>query len=1518
MAGGKIEILIDPDTQGFAGKLQGAMAAPMATAGRLGKELGVLLGVGSLAAAGTQIVKVGNDFKSALNELAGVSGATASQLEAVSARARELGSDATLIGVSAGDAAAAMTELAKGGMSVEQAMSAAHGTLQLAGAAQISAAEAATIQSAALQAFSLDAAEAGRVSDILANAANASSAEISDVAAAMSQSGTIAHQFGIDIDDTATAIAMFANAGIKGSDAGTMLKSALLALTDTGKPAQAAIEELGLTVYDTQGQFVGLPRLFDDLAAAQRRMTPEAYQAAAAVLFGSDAMRLAGVAGQQGGDGFRQLNEAMNRAGSAAELAEAKTQGLPGALSAIGNEAEQVALSLYDLVQGPLTSLANFTAEGISKVPGALSTVTDAAGAVPGPVWAAVASMVALRTSGLDAALDRRAQSAGSAMRRFGQDMDVQHRYAAASGVQLREISAAFAVLENRSPGLRKVAEAYRAGAAPAAEWAARQREAASAAQAASLRSTDLFTSFDRAGSSAFHGAAAGLGRFASVASGSASAAMSGLKMAATGLFNAVGGLPGILTGVAAFAIGQWASSNAEAAQSVAQHKADVDTLASSLDQVTGAITEATRATEAKKLADEGAFAAGREFGLSEQTVMNAAMGNADAQRQVDGAMRSRLASTAQAIAADADLADNIARGNLTVGDFTDALMLNQGALDKLAAAGIDTGWVLRHRTDDMVKLSDAVGASNGRISEAQAKFGELSRATGKAGLDAQTTAQAMRLMADSVTSIPDSKTVIVDSLTEQAQDELTRLGFTVETLPDGQIRVTAPGAMDTLALLDALGVKATGLPGGFIDITDNTPDAIARVDAMGLKVAHRDGRVVITDNSAQVRANVDRNLDGHNTSATHTINIVTTSTSGTRVGHHYGADGGILESYAGGGIRRYALGKLPDQAVIAAPQGARGLVQWAEDETEGEAFIPLARSKRDRSVAIWAEVGRRLNVLNDQTMGLLTAVSGASESPLVSTLAPGGVAAFADGGIMASGLIQFAKGIEGAPYVFGGWGNGWDTDCSGAQSHLANYVSGESGRFTTASQEGELARRGFLSGPGRPGDLRIGWFNGGPGGGHTAGTLPNGVNVEMGGGRGNGQYGGPAAGWNLPGATNWAHFPMSRFSDLDKAASSSAVEAAMKALGASDEVAGEVASGRGVEAAAESMSTSSGSQPMTVEQANWGGQPKTITDIVGEFGKDLFSGLTADALDLAGKSNELGPIAQAIMAVDAAAKNDFKVPVKPDEPSMGSGARSLAAGNGGDGPIPIPGLGDTSEVINYDPKAGTAQWRPLIRIALERTGQSPAEADRTEKQMGHESGGDPKAQNNADSNAAKGTPSKGLMQVIDPTHQLVRGKWPQHFTGLPEDLFHPLTNIVAGIDACVNSWGSLAARWPTTQGYAAGGKFMAAGTADRVAPSTFRIIGDRPDVDEYYLPDNDDPRTLAYGREWAERRGLQLIRMGDRRPPAAPVPAMAGSGGPARELTLVNNGFDRREVVAAADTLRRRDRLASRRQERP
>ena len=362
---------------------------------------GITAGVAGVTAAFKSALTTGMDFTTSMNTMQSVSSASAAQMQKVSAAARQLANDTSLPATSATDAASAMVELAKGGFTVEQSMQAARGTLQLAAAAQIDAATAATIQSQALQAFGKSADYAGTTADILANAANASSAEITDVAAALQQSGTVANQFGLTMTDTAAAIALMANAGIQGSDAGTLLKSALLALTDQGKPAQGAIEELGLQVYDAQGKFVGLSKLFGDLNKASKTMTAEQYQAATATLFGSDAMRLAGIAAQSGAEGYDAMVVAMGRQGSAAEVAAAKTRGLPGAWERFKNAVESASLTLYDAIQGPLTAGLESASGGVNKLVEAAQNAAPAVGAFLTRVKdAAVGAYTALRDSG--------------------------------------------------------------------------------------------------------------------------------------------------------------------------------------------------------------------------------------------------------------------------------------------------------------------------------------------------------------------------------------------------------------------------------------------------------------------------------------------------------------------------------------------------------------------------------------------------------------------------------------------------------------------------------------------------------------------------------------------------------------------------------------------------------------------------------------------------------------------------------------------------------------------------------------------------------------------------------------------------------------------------------------------------------------------------------------------------------------------------------------------------------------
>ena len=354
-----------PDLPGS--RKAGEEAGESAAGGMLGslKRLGPMLAGLGLAGGLQSSLSEGMNFTEQLNVMGGVLGKTAAEMTVVSDKARQLGQDATLPGVSATTAATAMTELAKGGFNAAEAMEAVRGTLQLAGAAGIDAAEAATIQSDALNTFQLQSTEAQRVADLLTNAANASTVEIPQMSQALAQAGSAAAGFGIGIEDTLTSLAMFANFGIKGSDAGTLMKTSLLAITDGGKPATEAMNALGLELYNAQGQFVGYPKMLEQVAAASKRMTEEQFQGATAVLFGSDAMRGAMIAANGGAEAFQKTSDLVVKGAGAAAMAEARMRGLPGAWANFKNTIDGVKMTIYDAIDGPMTGLLNI----LSKIP---------------------------------------------------------------------------------------------------------------------------------------------------------------------------------------------------------------------------------------------------------------------------------------------------------------------------------------------------------------------------------------------------------------------------------------------------------------------------------------------------------------------------------------------------------------------------------------------------------------------------------------------------------------------------------------------------------------------------------------------------------------------------------------------------------------------------------------------------------------------------------------------------------------------------------------------------------------------------------------------------------------------------------------------------------------------------------------------------------------------------------------------------------------------------------------------
>ncbi|EUA18476.1 phage tail tape measure protein, TP901 family, core region [Mycobacterium xenopi 3993] len=216
------------------------------------------------------VFETGLDFDRVANKLQGVTRASAADMDRFRSVAKALGNDLTLPGVSAKDALDAMLELSKGGLGQQDVLKSVRGTLLLSTAAGISPTEAAQSQASVLQAFNLDPSQADRVADLLTAVQQAAPGEIPDFALALQQAGTVAHGFGISIEDTLATLGMFAKAGVVGSDAGTSFKTLLTHLANPSSESQEAIADLGLQLTDTQGNFIGMRNLIQQLGAAGR------------------------------------------------------------------------------------------------------------------------------------------------------------------------------------------------------------------------------------------------------------------------------------------------------------------------------------------------------------------------------------------------------------------------------------------------------------------------------------------------------------------------------------------------------------------------------------------------------------------------------------------------------------------------------------------------------------------------------------------------------------------------------------------------------------------------------------------------------------------------------------------------------------------------------------------------------------------------------------------------------------------------------------------------------------------------------------------------------------------------------------------------------------------------------------------------------------------------------------------------------------------------------------------------
>lgn len=354
------------DTSSFYRGMAVANSAMLQTGGIIAR---VAAGAG-LATLGMGImsVRAAGNFEQSMNIVQAVSGATAAQFKALQTEAIALGKDMKLPNVSAKDAADSMAELSKAGLSVNDVLSATRGTLQFGIAANIGFAESANIVARSLTAFGLEGSKATQVADLFTAAANKSTASAQDIALGFQMASAQFAAGDQTISGLTTSLALMANAGIAGSDAGTSLKTMMNRLMAPTQKAKDLMKDLGFEVYNSEGNMKSMPNIIQSLEQSLAGMSKEQRNATLYTLFGSDAIRAARVQLNAGEEGWRKMEKAITKGGEAQAFAEARTKGFNGALGAFGSAVETVAITLGMAMLPALTSAVRAMANWVNSL----------------------------------------------------------------------------------------------------------------------------------------------------------------------------------------------------------------------------------------------------------------------------------------------------------------------------------------------------------------------------------------------------------------------------------------------------------------------------------------------------------------------------------------------------------------------------------------------------------------------------------------------------------------------------------------------------------------------------------------------------------------------------------------------------------------------------------------------------------------------------------------------------------------------------------------------------------------------------------------------------------------------------------------------------------------------------------------------------------------------------------------------------------------------------------------------
>lgn len=315
-----------------------------------------------ITAIGTVAVKTASDFDSAMSKVAAVSGATGDDLQALRDKAREMGSKTKF---SASEAAEAMNYMAMAGWKTNDMLSGIDGIMNLAAASGEDLATTSDIVTDALTAFGLTAADSGHFADVLAAASSNANTNVSMLGESFKYCAPIAGALGFSCEDTAEALGLMANAGIKSTQSGTSMRSIMTALSGEVKFCSESFGEMEIATTNSDGSMRSLSDILADCRVAFDQMSESEKASAAQSLVGKNAMSGFLALMNAAPEDIDKLSSAIaNCDGTSLSMAETMQDNLAGQLTILKSQLEELAISfgeiLMPIIRDIITKIQGF------------------------------------------------------------------------------------------------------------------------------------------------------------------------------------------------------------------------------------------------------------------------------------------------------------------------------------------------------------------------------------------------------------------------------------------------------------------------------------------------------------------------------------------------------------------------------------------------------------------------------------------------------------------------------------------------------------------------------------------------------------------------------------------------------------------------------------------------------------------------------------------------------------------------------------------------------------------------------------------------------------------------------------------------------------------------------------------------------------------------------------------------------------------------------------------------------